>query len=125
MPISILLTGSKGNAAGDGWQSTYLNLAPRRDFRVGDRFRIKLLGTAKKVLVRLLPYSTPPDKNDGIEGGIRDVHGDKTLEITLTTDHYDISQISVHAGHKAWQTDLGPKNGTVTLVSIEYIKAAK
>jgi hypothetical protein len=122
--ISILLAGSKGKAAGDGWQSAYLNLVPRRDFRVGDRLKIRLLGSAKHVLVRFLPDGTPQDKNDGIEGGIRVVNSEKILEITLATDHFDISQISVHAGHFAWETDLGSNNGTVTLVSIEYIKAA-
>ena len=124
-PMSILLAGSKGTDAGEGWQSAYLNLAPRRDFRVGDRLRIRLLGSAKQVLVRLLPYGTPPEKDDGIEGGIRVVPGDKTIEVTLTTGHSNISQISVHAGHSAWKTDLGTNNGTVTLVSIEYFKATK
>jgi|GEM_PF-6555824 len=124
-PMSILLAGSKGTVAGDGWQSAYLNLAPRRDFRVGDRLRIRLHGSARKVLVRLLPYGRPPAKDDGIEGGIRVVPGDKTIEVTLTTGHSNISQISVHAGHYAWETDLGTNNGTVTLDSIEYIQATR
>ncbi|WP_289020387.1 hypothetical protein [Desulfobacter postgatei] len=123
--MSIMLAGSKGKSAGDGWQNAYLNLVPRRDFRVGDHLIIKLLGSAKQVLVRFLPDGTPPDQDDGIEGGIRAVPDNKTIEVTLTTEHFDISQISIHAGHYAWDTDLGAQNGTVSLVSIKYISAAK
>lgn len=122
---SILLVGSKGKSAGDDWQSAYLKLAPRRDFKVGDRLKIRLLGSAKKVLVRFLPTGTPPDKDDGIEGDVRLVPENKILEIALTTEHPDVCQISVHAGHYAWNTDLGQKNGPVDLVSIEYIPASK
>jgi len=116
------LTGSTGTAAGERWQSSWLDINPPISFKKGETLRLKLEGDAENILVRLLPASSPPESSDGIEGNVRKVPGSRTLEIKLEGDHPSIKQISVHAGKEAWGRPLGGNNGTIRVVSIERIK---
>jgi hypothetical protein len=117
--FSQTLTGSTGSAAGEGWQSSWLDIKPPVTFKRGELLRLKLEGAAENVLVRLLPASSPPESADGIEGNVRKVPASRTLEITLQRDHPNIKQISVHAGKEAWGRPLGGNNGSVRVVTIE------
>ena len=113
------LSGTTGSAAGDRWQSSWLDLKSPASFQKGEKLRIKVEGSAENVLVRLLPAKSPPDSSDGIEGRVRRVPPNGTLEVTLDRNHPDVKQISIHAGKEAWGTPLGANNGTVKVVSIE------
>lgn len=62
------LEGSIDQASGANWQSSYMDLKPPRDFKQGDRLKIKLQGTAEWVLVRLLPDGAKPDRPTGLIG---------------------------------------------------------
>ncbi len=114
-----VLVGRTGSAAGDNWQSSWLDIKPSITFRKGETLRIKLRGDAENVLVRLLPEPSDPTSPDGIEGGVRKVPADRILVITLTRDHPNVKQISVHAASLAFDQSLGPKNGRATLVGVD------
>lgn len=111
--------GTTGSAAGDEWQSSWLDIKPPISFKKGEVLRIKVDGDAENVLVRLLPAASRPSSSDGIEGGVRKVPASKIIEVKLDHDRPNINQISVHAGKKAWATPLGGNNGTVMVVSVE------
>jgi hypothetical protein len=116
---SEVLSGTPGSAAGEGWQSSWLNLHHPSSFKKGQVVKLKLQGDAENVMVRFLPVGSAPDSADGIEGHIRKVPADGMLTITLERDHADVRQISVHAGREAWQRPLGGNNGTARLLSVE------
>lgn len=115
------LPGSIDSGAGSNniWQSSWLNLTPQVSFRKGEKLRIAVQGSAKKVLVRLLPADSSPSSSDGVEGNIRKVPADGVLDVTLTRDHPSVKQVSVHAGKEAWGRPLGVDNGTIRLISVE------
>ena len=116
------LLGSTGSAAGDLWQSTWLDLKPSITFKKGEILRIRLEGDAENVLVRLLPEKSDPTSADGIEGDVRKVPANRTLVITLMRDHPNVKQISVHAGKEAFARPLGGNNGRTRIVSIDKAK---
>ena len=91
------------------------------DFKRGDKLRLRVGGTATKILVRLLSRGTDPNEPIGIVGGIVDVPKDRTVEIDLNTNFNDVVQISVHGGSNPWGLySLGQGNGPATLLSCEY-----
>ncbi len=113
------LVGRTGSAAGDDWQSSWLDIKPSITFKNSETLRLKVEGDAENVVVRLLPEQSDPTSPDGIEGGVRKVPADRVLVITLTRDHLNVKQISVHAGRLAFDQSLGPKNGKARLTSVE------
>jgi hypothetical protein len=131
MVVSIVLVGAVNLSAeplrgvtdsstryGVGW----LDLESFTDFKKGDRLKIKIGGTARKVLVRFLAKGVSPDSPDGIEGGPLQVPADRVLTITLSADHHRVAQISVHGGPNPWGIfPLGEDNGRATVVSVERI----
>jgi len=114
------LAGTTGDAAGDRWQSSWLDLKAPMSFRKDERLLIKVEGNAENVLVRLLPSGSSPSSSDGIEGTTRRVPAGGVLDVKLERDHPNVKQISVHAGREAWGRPLGGNNGTVKVVSIEH-----
>ncbi len=126
--VAILLTigayaqallGRTGSAAGDSWQSSWLDIKPSITFKTGETLRIRLEGDAENVMVRLLPENSDPTSPDGIEGDVRKVPANRILVVTLTRNHPNVKQISVHAGSLAFDRQLGPKNGRTRIVSID------
>lgn len=101
------------------WGSGWCNLAPPVDLARGDRLRMLIGGTAKKILVRLLPKGQAPDTATGIVGGAIDVPGTRIVEVTLPEDRRQIAQISVHGGPTPFDVPLGGGNGAATLVSVD------
>jgi hypothetical protein len=116
---SQALIGSTGSAAGDGWQSSWLEVKPPVSLRKGETLKVRLEGVAENVLIRLLPAGSPPESSDGIEGNVRKVPASGVLEITLLRDHPNVRQISAHAGREAWGRPLGGNNGSARIVSVE------
>lgn len=112
------LQGSIGQSSGTNWQSTYMDLNAPRDFKQGERLKIKLQGAAEWVLVRLLPHDGSPDQPTGTVGEKMRVPAGGELEVTLQADHPKVKQVSVHAGKEAWGTSIDSKNGHTRIVSI-------
>lgn len=104
------------------WGSGWIDLSVTTNFKRGDRLRLKLGGTANKVIVRLLPNGASPDSPSGIEGGPLNVPPNRILDITLTQDHRNVVQISVHGGPSPWgRYSLGAGNGPVEVLSVERL----
>jgi hypothetical protein len=109
-----------GTPGVDGrYGSGYLDLATPVTFVQGERLRLRIGGTAKKVVVRLLPTGSSPSEAVGIIDTF-DIPPDRALVLTLDSQHPQIRQISVHGGPKPWDIyDLGGGNGPATLLSAD------
>jgi len=113
-----LLAGETGHSSrwGSGWQ----DLPTPTDFGGGDRLRLRIGGTASKILVRLLPRGVSPDSSVGVMGGALSVPDSRVVEIVVDSDRKNVVQISVHGGPNPWgRFRLGPDNGPATLESVE------
>ena len=113
------LKGNIGSAAGSNWQSSWIDLASRTDFKRGERLKLVVRGNAENVVIRLLPQGSHPTTPDGILGDVMKVPKGGVLEVALNEDRRNVVQVSVHAGPNAWNISLGDKNGHVTLTSVE------
>jgi hypothetical protein len=108
----------EGTIGESPWGSGWLDLNSVKSFRKGDTLNIRIGGTAKKVLVRLLPINSNANLPNGIEGGVRDVPATKMITVVLAADRNDITQISVH-GKDAFGNISG-ENGHATMISVIY-----
>ncbi len=105
------------------WGSGYMVLKPPVDFKAGDILRVKLGGTAKKVVLRLLPAGASPDGSTGVVGGALEVPPGGTIEVTLPEDRPQVGQISVHGGTNPWgEFPLGDGNGPATMISASVVR---
>lgn len=123
MPTPPSKNGTCQLLAGDAgvdkkYASGWLDLSRLTTFHSGSTLRLTIGGTAKKILVRLLPSGKSPDQKVGILGAYA-VPKDRLLTIPITNDLSDIAQISVHGGPQAWDVRLGPGNGAATLEQAE------
>jgi hypothetical protein len=116
------LEGKPGiSPAGSGW----FDLKQSITFSRGETLRLTVGGTAKKVVVRLLPSGADPNQPIGVVGGLRDVPADRMLEVKLSVDHQNIKQVSVHGGSEPlWEGHFHPpsNNGPATLAAVERIR---
>ncbi len=103
------------------WGSGWCNLNPPRTFSSKMCLRLKIGGSASKVLIRLLNRNDDPGQLVGIVGGIQDVPESRQIVLELTRDFTDIKQISIHGNPKAWSYDLGPGNGPAKIESVEEV----
>jgi len=116
-----LLTGKV--AASPRWGSGWIDLTKPINLAAGDRLRLRLGGTATKVLLRLLGEGQFPDDPVGILGGPLAVPKERLVEVKVESARRGIVQISVHGGPNPWgQYPLGEKNGPATLESAELLK---
>lgn len=112
------LRGIVGNSV--RWGVGWLDLESFTDFRTSDQLKIKVGGTAKKVLVRFLEKGVDPNSPEGIEGGPLQVPTNRVLIITLKANQYKVGQISIHGSPNPWGIfPLGEGNGPATVISIE------
>lgn len=106
------------------WYSGWMDLSTARDFKRGDVLRLKLGGTAKRIIVRLLRKDEDPNGPLGIDGGVVEIPDSRTVEVTLQEDHANVVQISVHGGPNPWSLyPLGDENGPATLLSAERVSS--
>jgi hypothetical protein len=117
---ALYLDGIAG--ASSRWGAGWIDFVKPMDFETNDRLRLKVGGTAEKIIVRLLEEGQFPDEPAGIVGYSIEVPKDRIVEIVLHKAHKKIVQISVHGGPKAWHFPLGADNGPATLVSAEFIR---
>lgn len=114
------LQGTSGSS--ERWGSGWFDLKAITDFKKGDKLKVVVGGTAKKILLRFLPMGYDPNDPIGIDGGPRQVPSNRVLEVVLESDHKKIVQISVHGGPNPWgQFPLGQDNGPATIVSVERV----
>ncbi len=120
-PEPRLLAGEIGSSP--RWGSGWLDLATVTDFTAGDVLRLRIGGTASKVLVRLLPEGKFPDSSVGIVGSAVTVPENRIVEVVLDNDRKNILQISVHGGPNPWgMFPLGGGNGPATLESATLVR---
>jgi hypothetical protein len=117
------LTGNISSGSGPTWQASWIDLIRPTNFARDETLKIRIRGDAEHVAIRLLPSGATPSSGEGVVGDIRKVPEDGVLLVHLLVDHPNVVQISVHAGEWAWNINLGPKNGTVTLLSVERLPA--
>lgn len=118
--ITIPLMGEIGSSP--RWGSGWIDLEAPTDFLKGDRIRIKVGGSATKVLVRLLSRGQSPDTSAGRIGGTITVPEDRIIEVTLKYDRKEIIQVSVHGNPNPWNIPLGGGNGPATIEEAEIIR---
>jgi hypothetical protein len=113
------LTGKVGSSSqyGSGW----IDLKPVKSFKAGDKLRLKIGGTAKKIVVRLLPRGDDSNDPIGIVETDLTVPKSRVVTVTLKEDHLMTIQISVHGGPKPWTYSLGEGNGPATLEKAERL----
>jgi len=105
------------------WGTGWLDLVTITNFSAGDTLRLKIGGTADKVIVRLLPEGRFPDSSVGIVGSPITVQDSRFIEVVLKKDRKNIIQISVHGGPNPWgKFPLGGGNGPATVVSADLIR---
>ena len=115
-----LLAGETGSS--QRWGSGWLDLAKITDFTAGDMLRLRIGGSANKVLVRLLPEGKFPDSSVGTVNGPISVPKNRIVQVVLDKKRKDIIQISVHGGPNPWgKYPLGDGNGPATLEMVELI----
>jgi hypothetical protein len=114
------LSGRTGSSA--QWNSGWIDLTQIRDFSRGQKLKLRVGGTARKVVIKLLSRDDSPDDAVGIDGGVRDVPKSRVLEVTLEQDHHQVRQISIHGGPNPWNRyPMGGGNGPATLESVELV----
>ncbi len=116
------VSGTPGNGRGANWAAAWWDLPQTIDFERGTQVRLRIVGS-EWVLVRFLPLGGSPDKAIGIEGDIREVPDDGMLAVTLTIDHPQVGQISVHGGARAWDWVFPAGNGAPELLAVARSRA--
>jgi HEAT repeat protein len=103
--------------------SSWLDLPSPIDFKKGNRLKLILEGSARKILIRFLPQGKDPNQPVGIASNRPfEVPADSSiLVLTLEEDHQRTSQISVHGGPIPWGLPLGEGNGPVALLKVERL----
>ena len=102
---------------GSGW----LDLKEKANFKKGERIRILVGGTAKYVLVRLLPEGADPNGPAGILGGVVQVPDSRLIELAVGEERTGVVQISVHGGPGPFGMPVPENNGPARVLRIEHI----
>jgi hypothetical protein len=105
------------------WGSGWIDLASPVDLAKGDVLRLKVGGSAQKVMVRCLAKGKSSDSTDGLVGDVVIVPKDRIIEIRLNSSRSKVVQISVHGGPNPWgMYPLGQSNGPATFDSAILIR---
>jgi hypothetical protein len=104
------------------WGSGWIDLVPVVDLRQGDKLKLTIGGTAKRIVVRLLAMGEDPSDPVGIVDTDVPVPQDRVVTVTLKEEHPRTVQISVHGGPNPWNKySLGGGNGAATLQKAERL----
>ena len=120
-PLTGNIGSSGGNIshAGNLWYSSFMDLKTPRDFKKGEEIRIKLLGRAEWVYVRLLPKGVASTGSTGMMENKIHVPQGGVITIKLHCDYPHIQQISVHSGFEVFDKFLNIFNGHADIDSID------
>ena len=112
-----------GNIVTSGqWKAGWIDLGQPTNFNQGARLRLRIGGSANRVIVRLRPEGEPFGKAVGVLSSGIDVPATKIVEVTLAQAHQNVIQIAVHGGRNPFgRFPLGVDNGSARLESIELI----
>jgi hypothetical protein len=106
------------------WGSGWCDFSTPVNFKKGERLRLAVGGSAKKVIVRLLQKGGDATTPNGVIPTAFPVPESRFLEITVPSDLRSIVQISVHGGPSPWnQYPLGAQNGLATITGVERLSA--
>lgn len=115
-----LLQGSIGVSS--EYMCGWLDLASVTDFYRGETLKLRIGGSAKRILLRLLPQNIDPNSRSGIVGGPLVVPEGGQVVVMLEENHSSVKQISVHGGPNPFGLyPLGGGNGPATLISVTHI----
>jgi len=120
-----LLTGNIGSSggnislAGNLWYSSFMDLKTPRNFKKGEEIKIKLLGRAEWVYVRLLPKGVASTSSKGMMNNKFHVPQGGVITIRLYCDYPHIQQVSVHSGFEVFDKFLNIFNGHADIASID------
>ena len=113
-------------AASATWNSGWLDLATPMDLKSGQKLRLTVGGTARRIIVRLQPKGADPDSMSGVIPRVLSVPTDRVVELVIPADSPQIVQISVHGGTNPWnQFPLGSGNGSATLLRAELMRSGR
>lgn len=118
----VVLSGRLGSSADD--MSGWIDLSPPLSFRIGDRLKLWVGGSANRVLVRFLPLEGNRGLPDRVVG-IFDVPDDRWLEIVLKHSRTNIPHVSVHGGENPFGDPafhLGRGNGPASILEILLVR---
>ncbi len=108
------------------WGSGWIDLASSINVAAGDRLRLKIGGTAKKVVVRLLPLGGDPNTSFGVVGGVLVVPANRVLEVPIEGARENIVQISVHGRQNPFgKFPLGANNGPASIENAVLLRAVR
>ena len=119
---AILLVGRTGSSA--TWGSGWIDLPNPVSFFKGEKLRIRVGGTAERVVVRLAQKGADSDSSAGVIPLIIPVpRENRIIELSLTEEKPQVVQISVHGLSNPWnEFPLGSSNGPATLISAERLR---
>src|SRR5688572_5828472 len=110
------IVGSNGRSGegGSGW----LDLASPMDVVAGDTLRFVVAGSARRVVLRLLPKGAAADSPTGIIGEYTVGPGGR-IQVVVAQAARQIVQFSVHGMRNPWGLyDLGAANGPAIIISV-------
>jgi hypothetical protein len=122
-PAWTILPGKIGASA--TWKSGWIDLTNPTNFAKGDRLRMRVGGTALKVVVRLLQRGSDPDASGGVLPDVYSIRPeqDRTIDVVVPDDTPQVVQISLHGGPNPFnEIPLGSGNGAATLLSVERVR---
>jgi len=104
------------------WSSGWCDFGTAVAFKKGERLRLAVGGSAKKIIVRLLPKEADPNTTIGVIPTPFTVPANRFLVLTVPYDAPATVQISVHGGQSPWgQYPLGAGNGPATISGVERL----
>jgi len=102
------------------WGSGWIDLKPSVDFQKGEKLKLTIEGSAKKIVIRLLTEGDDPNDPVGVLG-VFAVPQNRVIEVVLPENRNRVKQISVH-GKKPWDYDVPANNGPATLKAVERVR---
>jgi len=110
--------------ASSQWKSGWCDFSTPVTFKKGERLRLAIGGSAKNIIVRLLPKGADATTPIGVIPTPFTIPKSRFLELTVPHDAPAIVSISVHGGPSPWgQYDLGAHNGPATVTGVERLPA--
>lgn len=104
------------------WKSGWCDFGTPVSFNQGERLRLAVGGSAKQIIVRLLPRGTDSNTTIGVYPTLLNVPENRFVEFTVPNNTSDIVQISVHGGPNPFgQYPINPGNGPATISGVERL----
>lgn len=103
------------------WKSAWIDVTPPMELPSGTKVRVKVGGTAQRMILRVLRVGDDENTLIGVTGDIIDIPENREVEVTLDNTFSNVRQISVHGGSNPFGSfPMGDENGHVTLISASY-----